>query len=152
MRKDLIQTFGMGLAVLAVAGCTASPAPTENTDAEVSTPAAAPAVAARPVLMGVDEPLDACGGYARVKAGRTLIVRSAPDAAAAEIDRMEGGTGFFMCDGDDTKPDWLGVAYETEERGDCSAVSSPAAPRTPVPATCASGWVMMSNDVEMVAG
>lgn len=143
VRNRMFQACGLSLALLAAAGCTPNAAPSEEPRTEV---------AAQPVFMGIDETEDACGGQGRVKEGRTVVVRSAPDAAAAEIDRLEGGTVVFLCDGDDAKPDWLGVAYESKDRTDCSAVASTAPPRTPIPATCASGWVMQSDDLEMVAG
>jgi hypothetical protein len=152
MHRRLIPACGLGLALLVTAGCTADTAPGDPPGSEVAANAeSAATVAAQPVLMGLDETEDACGGQARVKEGRTVSVRAAPGAAAAEVDRLEGGTSVFVCDGDETKPDWLGVAYRTAERTDCSAVASPAEPRTPIPATCASGWVQ-SDDLEMTAG
>jgi hypothetical protein len=151
---DQMKCCSLSLMLLATVACSADPKG-GNGQTEASAIPSAPqngTVAARVVTMGDEANLDACGGYARVKEGRTVVVRSAPETAAAEVDRLNAGAGFFVCDSDKAAPGWLGIAYEKPGQSSCAAVASTAPPRTPVPATCASGWVVLNDEVELVAG
>jgi type IV secretory pathway TrbL component len=139
-----------GSANAASAANAAAPAKTAasaNTAANTS----APAGAARAVMMGGDAELDLCGSTARVKTGRTAIVREAPNAGAREIERLPAGTVLHICDPELETSDWAGVAYKLDSAAGCD-LGRPSADEVPVPASCPSGWVQFGEDVEQIAG
>jgi hypothetical protein len=118
--------------------------------------AAAGAGPTRPVMMGGDAELDLCSSTAQVKAGRTAVIREAPDAGAREIERLPAGTNLRICDAElmtGAPTDWAGVTYERPGAGGqgCN-LGRPSAERVPVPAGCRSGWVMFGEDVEQIGG
>jgi hypothetical protein len=128
--------------------------PGSNAQAPANASAPATAIAPRPVMMGGEPNEDACGGMAKVKAGRTATVRDAPNAAAREVERLPAGTTLHLCDdGTGDAAGWAGVVYDRSgEVSEACGVSSPSASRVPVPAACRSGWIMLGDDVEPVAG
>jgi len=174
MRNILIAT----VAGLALVGCTAE-AEKEATDAtaganeteEVSTEAGdegadategeegstgdAAAIPAQPVRYGIDGPdLDSCGGVGEVtgldpNGDNFLAVRAAPDANAAESDRLDAGQSVSFCDSakDDS---WIGVVYDKSGEADCGT-GSPIAATKPYDGPCKAGWVS-AKYVKLIAG
>lgn len=111
----------------------------------------------RPVLVGVDAELDKCPSTGRSNATRAVIVRTAPNPAAGEADRITRVVNIAICDQDDRndpQASWYAIVYpETgSELGGCglggtSAGNGGAAYAGP----CKSGWVR-STDIEVIAG
>jgi hypothetical protein len=99
-----------------------------------------------PVIVGEQEDLDACGGWAEVsglnpKGDGFLAVRGGPGTDHALRDRLREGDGFFVC-GTSRDGAWMAIVYpragQTAETCDVSgAVPEAHAYRGP----CASGWV-----------
>lgn len=139
----------------APAASAAAPANTATANT-ATTNATAPAGtgAARAVMMGGDAELDLCGSTARVKEGRTAIVRDAPEASAREVERLPAGTIMRVCDAElmsGAATDWAGVTYGRPGVPACE-LGRRSADRVPVPAACASGWVQFGEDVEQIGG
>ena len=147
---------------------TAANGSTQTNTANTAAPAAAPAAngsnasaaaagPARPVMMGGDPELDLCSSTAQVKAGRTAVVRDAPNAGAREIERLPAGTVLRICDFElmtGAPSDWAGVAYRRggAEAPGCDLGGRAPADKVPVPAACPSGWVQFNEDVEQIGG
>jgi len=107
-------------------------------------------VAPRPVMIGSEPDLDACLGIDQVGGAKSglVSVRAAPDARAAEIDRLANGEYVYGCD---ASGEWSGVVYlhGKDMAPDCG-VSSPA-PHAPYKGRCKSGWVR-SKWLTVIAG
>jgi hypothetical protein len=130
--------------------------PENRSVAHTNAAAAADAGPVRQVMWGGDAELDLCPATAQVKAGRTAIVRAAPNDSARELARIPAGTNLRMCDvgdGVDTTGDWFGAVYQLPGDNDASCPQPRSrAERASVPAGCRSGWVKLGDDVDQVAG
>ncbi|MDY7098942.1 MAG: SH3 domain-containing protein [Pseudomonadota bacterium] len=108
----------------------------------------------RPVRVGHDGPdLDACAAYGEVRGlnpdgDNFLAVRNAPSPKAAEIDRINEGTGVAICDEADG---WLGIVYEDAESAPDCGTGSPVAKEQDYDGPCKSGWVSKTY-IELLAG
>ncbi len=109
--------------------------------------AAAPASAAKPVIVGLDGPkVAACASQGEVRGLATegdmrLSVLAGPAASALEIDQLRNGAPLILCDSSrDGK--WSGIVYPAagQTLADCG-LSSPVAKSGPYRGPCRSGWV-----------
>jgi hypothetical protein len=93
----------------------------------------------RPVLVGGEVSLDACGGGGKIGGAKSglISVRAGPGANFAEVDRLRNGVWVSLCDFD---KGWHGVVYATAENVDCG-VGSPIPKRAPYRGACKSGWI-----------
>jgi len=64
--------------------------------------------------------------------------RTAPDAQAKEIDRLNNGDFVYDCD---DAGEWAGVVYMHGEQAPDCGVSSPVAKEQAYRGPCRSGWV-----------
>lgn len=119
--------------------------------------AAAPAAAAKPVIVGLDGPkVAACASQGEVRGLATegdlrLSVLAGPSATALEIDQLRNGAPLILCDSSrDGK--WSGIVYPTNGQtlADCG-LSSPVTKSGPYRGACRSGWVT-STFVVVTAG
>jgi len=134
----------------------AAPAPA-NDSAAANLAAGGSAITPRPVMVGVDGELDKCPSTGRSSATRALAVRTAPNPAAGEADRITRVTNIAICDQDnrnDPQAGWYAIVYPAtgDELGGCdlggaSAGNGGVAYSGP----CKSGWVR-STDIEVIAG
>ena len=105
----------------------------------------------RPVMIGGEAELDACGAIGAVsnlkpEPGNTLSVRSGPGLQFDRIDGLAPGTRVWLCD---RQGDWLGIVYPAAS-ADCGVTTQSAA-RRPYGGPCLSGWVY-DRHVELLAG
>ena len=170
-------TIGL-LALTALAACGANKS-TNNASANAATngaaanavaPAPAPAangaaanvasggspITPRPVLVGVDPELDKCPSTGRSSPTRPLVVRTAPNAAAAEADTITRALNISICDTDDREnpqANWFAIVYPAGgDQQDCGLDAIPASPGgAPYTGPCKSGWVR-ATDIEVIAG
>lgn len=119
--------------------------------------AAAPASAAKSVVVGLDGPkVAACASQGEVRGLATegdmrLSVLAGPAASALEIDQLRNGAPLILCDSSrDGK--WSGIVYPAagQALADCG-LSSPVAKSSPYRGPCRSGWVT-STFVVVTAG
>jgi hypothetical protein len=107
-----------------------------------------------PVRVGEQGPnFAACNarGATRDRAGLEVPVRAAPFDQAQEIDRLERGSGFFICSRTHDQR-WFGIVYdEAGEAAERCGVSAPVTSRRAYPGPCAAGWVP-SLSVRLVSG
>ena len=105
----------------------------------------------RPVIVGHEEGLDACGGVAKVGGAKSSLVsvRTGPATGYREIDRLKVGQFVYVCDGNS---EWTGVVYGNgaEMKAGCG-VTSPIPRAAPYSGVCKSGWVR-SKWLTVVAG
>ncbi|MEL6373815.1 MAG: hypothetical protein AAFR04_07585 [Pseudomonadota bacterium] len=98
----------------------------------------------RPVLVGGEADLDACGGAARVKAlakGVTATVHAAPHATAPRRDTLTQGQQVALCMFVEAGARrWHGIVYSKDANVDCG-VGTPIAKRQPYAGKCSTGWV-----------
>lgn len=113
--------------------------------------------AARPVLYGNNDNLDACGawGEARPVGEGALELRAAPDSRAQVIYTINPGESFWLCDGSDDG-DWTGIVVEAladgvPQRDAPCAAAALVSPRQPYRGPCLSGWIP-SERVLLIAG
>ena len=131
-----------------------------GSEAEPEPGSAAPAmtvseVGARPVMMGGEASLDACAGLYRIKPGRFVLIRNAPDKNAEIVHILPQGTPLWACDEAEGVPEgWTGVAFDMPDGPQtCEGpASTSSADKVPVPAVCQSGWAQFGDDVEFIAG
>jgi hypothetical protein len=116
----------------------------------------APAADGKPVLVGGEADLDACGSSGIVigldPAGDNfLAIRSGPAVKFAMLLRVRADQQLIICDWghDDRGDEWLGVVVPVEGQ-DCG-VGSPIAERRRYDGPCRSGWVH-GKYVRIVAG
>ncbi|MFD0726840.1 hypothetical protein [Lysobacter brunescens] len=110
----------------------------------------------RPVIVGEQEDLDACGSWAEVhglnpKGDGFLAVRAGPGVTHAMRDRLREGDGLFVCGGS-ADGAWLSIVYprkgqDAAECGVSSPVPAPRAYRGP----CGWGWVR-ADWIRILAG
>jgi hypothetical protein len=114
-------------------------------------------------MMGGESSEDACGSVARIKPGRFVLIRIAPDPNAEIKFSLPEGTMLWLCDHEGPLPEgdnegvapeaWTGVAFDMPNGPQtCEGVGTPSADRVPVPSVCQSGWVQFGDDAEMIAG
>lgn len=105
---------------------------------------------ARPVRIGLGgADMDACMSQGVVTPGEDAPVLAAPDAAAAELERLPEGLVLQLCEEAGV---WIGVAYATE--GDpwpSCETGSPVPAVVDYPGPCRSGWIAAER-VEVTAG
>lgn len=105
---------------------------------------------ARPVRIGLGgADMDACMSQGVVTPGEDAPVLAAPDAAAAEMERLPAGLILHLCE---EAGGWMGVAYATE--GDpwvSCETGSPVPAVVDYPGPCRSGWIA-ADRVEVTAG
>ena len=99
-----------------------------------------------PVIVGVEEELDACGSWAEVsglnpKGDGFLAVRGGPGSDYPMRDRLRAGDAFFVCDmSHDGK--WMAIVYPREgQTSDVCGVSGAVPKAREYRGPCASGWV-----------
>lgn len=108
-----------------------------------------------PVRVGeLGQGFAACGGRGATRdrpGAPSVPVRGAPFEANHEIDRLNGGTEFFICARTHDQR-WFGIVYD-RSGGDGSrcGVAGPVARRADYAGPCASGWVP-SSLVRLVSG
>lgn len=95
------------------------------------------------VMVGGEQELDACSSTVEVsgldpKGDGFLAVRSAPNAKAKLLDKLNEGQSIYVCD-ESSDGQWLGVVY-SKAGTDCG-VSSPVYPKQAYKGACQSGWV-----------
>jgi len=110
----------------------------------------------RPVLVGGEADLDACGSVGEPMGLRSdgdnfLAVRAAPSSSAPIVFRLKSGQSFYMCDASGDAR-WTGIVFDPgpESERDCG-VASPQAVRDAYAGPCFSGWVS-TRYVRLVAG
>ncbi len=113
------------------------------------------AVLDRPVMVGGEADLDACGGFGVVEglnpAGDGfLAVRSGPGTNYPKIGELHNGHEIYMCD-EAGSGKWHGIVFGKHPKaGDCG-VSSPIAQLGPYAGPCFAGWVFHKY-VRLIAG
>ncbi len=120
------------------------------------------------VMYGGEVEYDACGAWGDVhgldpNGDNFLAVRTGPGTAYTQIDSLNEGDGFSLCD---RKGSWIGIVYqdkdqkandmegdvEGNEAGDLDCnTGTPVTPRKPYDGPCRSGWVH-ENWVRLLAG
>ena len=152
----LVVSVASLLALVAMSACGPRTRPEAESNPAVTAamPETASEVAARPVMMGGEPGLDACAGLARIKPGRFVLIRSAPDQNAEIVASLPAGTPLWECDQAEGAPEgWTGVAFDTPGGAQtCEGPGTPSADKVPVPAVCQSGWAQFGDDVEFIAG
>ncbi len=105
----------------------------------------------RPVIIGQEEGLDACMGFAEVVDAKSglVSVRAGPGAGYPETDRLKVGQFAYVCGG---TSEWTGVVYgnRAQMKSGCG-VTSPVPKPVPYSGVCKSGWVR-SKWINVVAG
>jgi hypothetical protein len=95
----------------------------------------------RPVIIGSEEGLDACMGFAEVVGAKSGLasVRSGPGMGYREIDRLKVGQFAYVCGG---TSGWISVVYgkPAQMKSGCG-VTSPVPRPVPYSGVCKSGWV-----------
>ncbi len=123
-----------------------------STVAAALMPVCAVAQDSRPVLVGGEAQLDACGAVGQVtgldpNGDNFLSVRTGPGVEFQRIDRLGPNQLVTLCD---NAGNWHGVVYTLEPGIDCG-VSSPQSNRAPYAGPCKSGWVY-ARYVTLIAG
>lgn len=120
--------------------------------AEASTAQTAP----RPVQVGGDADLDACGSVGQVvrlnpKGDNFLSVRAAPNEKAMQVAKLGPKATVTLCD-QTPGGAWYAIVFPRSGQAsvDCK-VSSPIAKRQVYRGPCASGWVS-AKFIEIIAG
>ena len=150
----------VALAALSACGPQTGPAKTSDPASGAGTAAG---MSPRPVMMGGESSEYACGSVARIKPGRFVLIRIAPDPNAEIEFSLPEGTMLWLCDHEGPLPEgdnegiapeaWTGVAFDMPDGPKtCEGVGTPSADRVPVPSVCQSGWVQFGDDAEMIAG
>lgn len=134
----------------------APPAPA-NESASANLAAGGSAITPRPVMIGIDAELDVCPSTGRSNATRPVTVRTAPNPAAGEADRITRAVNIAICDQDDRsnpQAGWYAIVYSTtgDDTRECG-LNGAAAGNGGVAynGPCKSGWVR-STDIEVIAG
>jgi hypothetical protein len=107
---------------------------------------------ARPVMVGGEAALDACGGYGRVtgldpNGHNALSVRTGPGTEFERRSKIGPDQDVWICE---TSGDWYGVIYTQTPDQDCG-ITSPIATRTAYTGPCELGWVY-SKYILLLAG
>jgi hypothetical protein len=109
-----------------------------------------------PVIVGEQEDLDACGGWAEVRGLNPegdgfLAVRAGPGVVFAMRDRLRERDGLYVCGGSEDGV-WLSVVYprKGQDAADCGVSSALPAPRT-YRGPCGWGWVR-ADWIRIIAG
>lgn len=99
-----------------------------------------------PVIVGVEEELDACSSWAEVsglnpKGDGFLAVRGGPGSDYPMRDRLRAGDAFFVCDvSRDGK--WMAIVYPRKgQNSDACDVSGAVPKAREYRGPCAFGWV-----------
>ena len=80
-----------------------------------------------------------------------IAVRAAPFDRAAEIDRLEPGSDFFICTRTQDER-WFGIVYDSGGRAaERCGVAGPVAARRDYMGPCAAGWVQSAR-VRLTSG
>lgn len=113
---------------------------------------AALAQSSKPVSVGGEASLDACGGVGAVigldpRGDNFLAVRSGPGAKYKMIDKLHAGQMFFDCD---AQGKWIGIVYSRKPNAACG-VSSPVRKRQAYRGPCRSGWIFKKY-TKLIAG
>lgn len=99
-----------------------------------------------PVIVGVEEELDACGSWAEVsglnpKGDGFLAVRGGPGSDYRMRDRLREGDTFFVCDVS-RDGEWMAIVYPRNgQAADVCGVSRAVPEAREYRGPCASGWV-----------
>ncbi|QTN20548.1 hypothetical protein HZ989_05685 [Brevundimonas sp. AJA228-03] len=135
--------LGLSAALALMQGCASPPSADVGYDG----------VESRPVMMGGEPGLDACAGLSRIKPGRFVLIRDAPDESAQIVASLPAGTALWVCEEEGVPEGWTGVAFDTPGGPrTCEGPGTPSADRVPVPAVCQAGWAQFGDDVENLAG
>jgi hypothetical protein len=109
-----------------------------------------------PIMIGGNEELDACGGWAEVsglnpKGDGFLAVRSGPGTRYGMRDKLREGDGVYLCDGR-AGSKWVAIVYPKpgQNTSECK-VSSPIARRIDYRGPCRFGWVH-GDWIKLIAG
>ena len=110
------------------------------------------AQSSKPVKVGGERSLDACGGVGIVvgldpKGDNFLAVRSGPGTNYKMIDKLRLGQMYFDCD---VQGNWIGIVYSPSPNAACG-VSSPIRKRQAYRGSCRSGWVFRKY-TKLIAG
>jgi hypothetical protein len=124
--------------------------------ASAAPPREVPGLPEVPVVVGEQQDLDACGGWAVVhglnpEGDGFLAVRAGPGVSFAMRDRLRERDGLYVCGGSDDGV-WLSVVYprEGQDAADCGVSSALPAPRT-YRGPCGWGWVR-ADWIRILAG
>ncbi|WP_269513734.1 hypothetical protein [Brevundimonas subvibrioides] len=140
------------LAFAALSACGSQTA-SDAEPASAASAVTAAAVAPRPVMMGGEADMDACAGVSRIKPGRVVLIRSAPDQNAGIVASLPEGIALWVCEEEGAPEGWTGVAFDMPDAPEtCEGPGTPSTDKVPVPAVCQSGWAQFGDDVENVAG
>lgn len=104
----------------------------------------------RPVMVGGEADLDACGGsgvIANLTKKGFASLRSGPSTSAKELARLKNGATINFCD---ETTGWVGVVVSRGPNVDCGT-GSPIAKRSAYSGPCKSGWVY-AKYTELLAG
>jgi hypothetical protein len=110
----------------------------------------------RPVKIGGDEMLDACGGNSIVvglnpRGDNFLAVKAGPSLNAKRIDKLGPNTEVYLCE-QTADGAWSGIVYDGSGKWTARCgVTSAVATRRSYTGPCQSGWVS-SKYLELIAG